>query len=115
MGALKKARAESRAASHMSEFQSRQANAEAVQAVLEKDANSRKLGIAEDAVSAAREGLRIVTEMYREGLASMVDLLDVQAAATMAEGNLVQARHDNRVSGAKVAFTGHPQLAATKE
>ena len=53
--------------------------------------------MARDAVDAAREGLRIVTNQYREGLASMVDLLDTQAAAIMAEGNLVQARHDYQV------------------
>ncbi|MBU1675229.1 TolC family protein, partial [bacterium] len=61
------------------------------------------------------ESLRIVTDMYREGLASMVDLLDVQAAATMTEGNLVQARHDHRVSGARLAFTGVPSATATRE
>ena len=115
IGALRKARAESRAASHMSDFRTRQANAEAVKASLEASANDKKLEVAEDAVAAAREGLRIVTEMYREGLASMVDLLDVQAAATMAEGNLVQARHDHRVSDARMAYTGRPQFAATEE
>ncbi|MBU0741785.1 TolC family protein [bacterium] len=115
VGALKKARAESRAAAHMSDFWSRQARAEAVQAVLAADAAAEKLAVAEDAVAAARESLRIVTDMYREGLASMVDLLDVQAAATMTEGNLVQARHDHRVSGARLAFTGVPSATATRE
>ncbi len=115
VGALKKARAESRAATHMSDFLSRQARTEAVQAGLESNAAAEKLQVATDAVAAAREGLRIVTNMYREGLASMVDLLDVQAAATMAEGNLVQARHDHRVSAAKLAFTGLPHTAASEE
>ncbi len=62
--------------------------------------------MARDAVAAAREGLRIVTNQYREGLASMVDLLDTQAAATMAEGNLVQARHDLAVGLANLEFSG---------
>ncbi|MBC8426227.1 TolC family protein [bacterium] len=115
VGALKKARAESRAAKYMSDFQSRQAHAEAVQAVLEAEAGTEKLAVAEDAVTAARAGLRIVTDMYREGLASMVDLLDVQAAATMAEGNLVQARHDRNVSRARLLFTGVPSAPTSEE
>ncbi len=106
IGAYKQARAESRAASWMHDFQSRQARTEAVQAGFELDAARERLAVARDAVTAAREGLRIVTSMHREGLASMVDLLDVQAAATMAEGNLVQARHDVRVGLAKFVFAG---------
>ncbi len=115
VGALKKARAESRAARYMSDFQARQARTEAIQATLAADAESEKLAVAEDAVTAAREGLRIVTDMYREGLASMVDLLDVQAAATMAEGNLVQARHDRNVSRARLLFTGVPSVPTSEE
>ncbi len=61
---------------------------------------------AQDAVKAAREGLRIVTNQYREGLVGMVDLLDTQAAATMAEGSLVQARHDYFVGLANLEFSG---------
>ncbi len=106
VGELKKARAQHRAADYMSDFRTRQAHVEATQAGLELQAAAEKLQVARDAVVAAREGLRIVDNMYREGLASMVDLLDVQAAATMAEGNLVQARHDYRVGTAKLNFAG---------
>ena len=62
--------------------------------------------MASGAVEAAREGLRIVTNQYREGLAGMIDLLDTQAAANMAEGNLVQARHDFQVGLAQLVFAG---------
>jgi outer membrane protein TolC len=106
VGALRKARAESRAADHMAEFKTRQARVELVQADLEHRAALEKLSVARDAVAAARESLRIVSNMYREGLASMVDLLDVQAMATMSEGNLVQARHDVRVSEARTIYAG---------
>lgn len=106
IGALKQARAESRAASWMHDFQKRQARTEAVQAAHDLEAARERLAVARDAVDAAREGLRIVTNMHREGLASMVDLLDVQAAATGAEGNLVQARHDVRVALAAFVFAG---------
>jgi outer membrane protein TolC len=47
-----------------------------------------------------------VSNQYREGLASMVDLLDVQAAATKTEGDLVQALHDYNVGLASLRFAG---------
>jgi len=106
VGELNKARAQHRAAAHAADFQRRRAHTEAVQAKLELTAARKKLEVARQAVTAAREGLRIVRNMYREGLSSMVDLLDVQARATAAEGNLVQARHDVRVAAARVKFAG---------
>jgi outer membrane protein len=106
LGNIKKARAEARAARHMADFETRQARVQATQALLEVQAATEKVAVAESAVTSALEGLRIVTNQYREGLASMVDLLDTQAAATMAEGNLVQARHDLLVGVANLEFSG---------
>jgi outer membrane protein len=106
VGDIKKARAHKRAAQHMADFETRQAQVQATQALLELKAAHEKVQVAQDAVKAAREGLRIVTNQYREGLASMVNLLDTQAAATMAEGNLVQARHDYHVGLANLEFSG---------
>ena len=105
-GEIKKARAQSRAAGHMVEFETRQAQVEATAAWLAAEAAWEKVTVARGAVGAAREGLRIVTNQYGEGLASMVNLLDTQAAATMAEGNLVQALHDYRVGLANLEYTG---------
>ena len=101
---LKKARAQERAARHMASFETRQAEVQATEAWLNLKSAYDKVGVARDAVTAAREGLRIVTNQYREGLASMVDLLDTQAAATMAEGNLVQALHDYQVGLARLEY-----------
>jgi len=114
-GEIKKARAQSRAASHMADFELRQARVQATQAWLEAQAAREKVLVARNAVAAAREGLRIVTRQYREGLASMVDLLDTQAAATMAEGNLVQARHDFQVGLANLEFAGLPPAKADSD
>jgi len=100
---LRKANAEKRAASHLHDFESRRARHEAQQAWRDVEASKARLAVASSAVDAAREGLRIVTNQYREGLASMVDLLDVQAAATQAEGDLVQAQHDHHVDLARLA------------
>lgn len=115
VGALRKARAQSRAAAHMADFAQRQAGLELDQARREAVAAAERLAVAADAVVSARESLRIVDEMYREGLASMVDLLDVQAMATQAEGDLVRARHDLRVSEARTIYAGAIDPAADRE
>ncbi len=114
LGALKKARAEQRAARYMLDFQERQARVEATEAWLGARAAREKVTVARGAVEAARESLRIVSNQYREGLASMVDLLDVQAAATSAEGNLVQAVHDYDVGLARLAYASGELPAGQK-
>jgi outer membrane protein TolC len=100
---LRKARAERRAAEHRHAFEQRKARHDAQQAYRDAQAALARVRTARGAVEAARASLRIVSNQYREGLASMVDLLDVQAAATRAEGDLVQARHDYRVDLARLA------------
>ena len=106
VGEIKKAKAQSRAAGYMVEFETRRAQVQATEAWLAARAADQKVTVAREAVSAAREGLRIVSNQYAEGLASMVDLLDIQAAAIMAEGNLVQAFHDYRVGLANLEYAG---------
>jgi outer membrane protein len=106
IGEIKKAKAQKRAAEYMVQFQTRQAQVQATEALLDAQAAHEKVMVARGAVDAAREGLRIVTNQYREGLASMVNLLDVQAAAIMAEGNLVQALHDYQVGMANLEYSG---------
>ncbi len=110
IGEIKKAKAQKRAAEHMVDFETRQARVQATEALLTARAAHEKVIVAQGAVDAAREGLRIVTNQYREGLASMVNLLDTQAAAIMAEGNLVQARHDYQVGLASLEFAGAARL-----
>jgi len=106
IGEIKKARADRRAARHMVDFETRQAAVQANEAWLNLKAAHEKVGVARGAVDAAREGLRIVGNQYREGLAGMVDLLDTQAAATMAEGRLVNAVHDFKVGLAQLEYAG---------
>jgi outer membrane protein len=106
IGEIKKAKAQKRAAEYMAQFETRQARVQATEAMLTAQAAHEKVMVARGAVDAAREGLRIVTNQYREGLASMVNLLDTQAAAIMAEGNLVQAFHDYQVGMANLEFSG---------
>ncbi len=106
IGEIKKARAQSRAAHYMVDFETRKAQVEATEAWLNAKAAHEKVLVAREAVEASRAGLKIVTNQYREGLASMVDLLDTQAYATQAEGNLVQALHDFSVGFANLKYSG---------
>jgi outer membrane protein len=103
---IKKAKAQRRAADYMVDFETRQARVQATEALLGARAAHEKVLVARDAVQAARSGLKIVTNQYREGLASMVNLLDTQAYAIQAEGNLVQALHDFSVGLANLEFAG---------
>ncbi len=106
VGEIKKAKAQHRAADYMVAFETRQAQVQATEALLNARAAQQKVLVALDAVDAARAGLKIVTNQYREGLANMVNLLDTQAYATQAEGNLVQAQHDLSVGLADLEYTG---------
>jgi len=113
---IKKAKAQRRAADYMVDFETRQARVQAKEALLDAKAAHEKVVVAREAVEAARSGLKIVTNQYREGLISMVNLLDTQAYATQAEGNLVQALHDFSVGLANLEFAGavNPAAAADK-
>ena len=117
IGEIQKAKAQHRAAEHMVAFETRQAQVQATEAWLNAKAAHEKVLVARDAVDASRAGLKIVTNQYREGLASMVDLLDTQAYATQAEGNLVQALHDLSVGLANLEFASavNPDAAADQK
>jgi outer membrane protein TolC len=110
ISARRQARAKHRAAEHGWNFQTRQARYEAQQAWRDAQAAAERLVVASEAVGAAREGLRIVSDQYGEGLASMTDLLDVQTAEIAAAGGLAQAHHDYNVSLARLEYAaGSPQ------
>jgi outer membrane protein TolC len=109
VAARRQARAEQRAAEYGWNFQTRQARQEAQQAWRDVAAAAQRLTVAREAVGAARESLRIVGDQYGEGLASMTDLLDVQAAEIAAAGGLAQANHDYNVSLARLDYAaGNP-------
>lgn len=113
VGEIRKAKAQRRAAEYMVDFETRQAQVQATEAWLGLKAAHEKVMVASGAVEAARAGLKIVTNQYREGLASMVNLLDTQAYATQAEGNLVQALHDFSVGLANLEFAAAQNPANT--
>jgi outer membrane protein len=51
------------------------------------------IGAAEDAVSSAREQLRLAEQRYSTGVGNIIELGDAQVAYTAAAAQLVQARY----------------------
>lgn len=80
------------------------------EAWLNLNAAREQTGVARAAREQALESLRIVENQYREGLASITDLLDTEAAATGAGLNLSAALFEYNVSlaGLSLATGGYP-------
>jgi len=73
------------------------------QACLELREAEERIIVAATQVASARESLRVTEGRYREGVASMVELLDAQTAMTAAQTNEVQALYDHKIAQAKLA------------
>lgn len=72
---------------------------------------AEQVSVSATAVEQAREAQRILKLRYGQGLATITELLDGQARLEQAEGNLVGARYDLRVSrGALLATLGQLDL-----
>jgi outer membrane protein len=84
-----KARLSRRAAAELLENQRREVALEVTESELRRQEASLKLGSARAALQAAQEGMRLVTLRFRNGLSSMVELLDAEDALNRSRGNLV--------------------------
>jgi len=71
---------------------------EVQEAVLNLQAATERIGVAQKAISQAEAALRIVTDRYQAGLTTIVDLLASEQALTQAQGNLTRALYDWNVS-----------------
>ncbi len=74
------------------------------QAFLESRSSWQAIEVARIAVSQAEEGLRIVKNRYKNGLVTMVDLLDSEVALQQARTHLFRRLHDYKVSSTKLAL-----------
>ncbi|MDB4908507.1 MAG: outer rane efflux protein [Gemmatimonadetes bacterium] len=63
---------------------------------------ARNIALAEEAVTAATEDLRVQTERYRAGIATSLDQLTSELAVTQAELGLVAARYNYQVTRAAI-------------
>jgi outer membrane protein len=64
----------------------------------------QSIHVARTAVEQAREGLRIVTNRYENGLLTIVDLLDAQVALQQAQTQHFKALYDYQVARAELAL-----------
>ncbi len=72
------------------------------QAYLQADSAWRRIHVARAAVTQAEEALRIVTNRYKNGLFTIVDLLNSELALQQAHTNHLQAVHDYKVANASL-------------
>jgi outer membrane protein len=69
----------------------------------------QNISLASDAVTAAREDLRVQTDRYRAGIATSLDRLTSEVAVTQAELGLVAAHYNYQVTRATLeALVGRP-------
>jgi outer membrane protein TolC len=80
----------------------RQVDAEVVRQVALLDAAYRQIAIAAVTVEAATEDFRVLSERYRLGVATSVDLVTSQENLTGAEVDLIQARFDYLIARAEL-------------
>lgn len=86
----------------------RQINAQVTQQVAALFTTYEQIGIAQTNVAAATEDLRVVSERYRVGAATILDVLTSQASLTQAQVNLVQTRYSYLIARAQLeALVGH--------
>ncbi|MEW5765422.1 MAG: TolC family protein [Acidobacteriota bacterium] len=94
------------------EFQARQAlldlqrkvRVEVREAWLRLEAASERVSVSSESEAQARENLRIVELRYKEGMASITDLLDADTALTASALQRAQAVHDERVARARLQW-----------
>ena len=77
---------------------------EVQEALLRSEAAAERVAVTAQSEEQARENQRIVALRYREGLASITDLLDADTALTAAALARAQAVHDLIVSRARLAW-----------
>ncbi|MGH7699104.1 MAG: TolC family protein [Gemmatimonadales bacterium] len=80
----------------------RQVNAQLTQQLAALATTYEQIGIARANVAAATEDLRVQSERYRVGAATILDLLTSQTALTQAEVNLVETRFNYLIARAQV-------------
>ena len=86
----------------------RQVNAQLTQQLAALFTTYQQIGIAQTNLDAAREDLRVVSERYRVGAATILDVLTSEANLTQAEVSVVQARYNYLIARAQLeALLGH--------
>jgi outer membrane protein TolC len=80
-------------AAAMLENDRREVSLQVTESVLRRQEAGLKLESARDAVKAAQEGVRLITLRFQNGLSSMVELMDAEAALNRSRANLVEVEN----------------------
>jgi outer membrane protein TolC len=80
----------------------RQVRSDAARLVTALHFAEENVALAEEAVRAAQEDLRVQTERYRAGISTLLDELTSQVALTQAELGRVAARYNYQVTRASL-------------
>lgn len=102
VSAIEKATADLRASRANRAGREQQLHAELSSALNQLDAARRRVTLSSLVARQAREGLDIVTEKYRLGSASSLELTDAQVAHTGAKAEQVRARYDCQTAIARI-------------
>ena len=98
VGKVKSARANREKANHEYNLLGHKIEVEVREAFLETQASWESIAVARGATEQADESLRIIENQYDEGLATITDLLDTEAAATASKLSLAQAMFEYNLS-----------------
>ena len=80
-------------AAAMLENDRREVSLQVTESVLRRQEAGLRLVSARDAVKAAQEGVRLITLRFQNGLSSMVELMDAEAALNRSRANLVEVEN----------------------
>jgi outer membrane protein TolC len=95
--ALAESRFQRQRASTMQEHLAQTIRLQVQRAYLDFETAARRISVSEQAVTQAEESVRIIRNRYKEGLATVTELLQVETALTAAKGNHLRALFDQRV------------------
>ena len=102
VGKVKSARAKKEKAQHEYNLLGHKIEVEVRESYLATQASWESIAVARGAAEQADESLRIVENQYDEGLATITDLLDTEAAATASKLSLAQAMFEYNLSLARL-------------
>jgi outer membrane protein TolC len=110
--ATKKAESDARTARSMMEQAMQAVKLDAQQSYLSLQESKERINAATQALVEAKESKRLADLRYKGGLSTQVEVLDAQAALTLAQTNYVTAQYDCQVALAKLehAVGGHDQM-----
>ena len=113
IGKIKSRKAGREKARYQESLMRHKVEVEVREAYLDTRAAEQMIGVAAQATEQAEESLRILENQYREGLATITDLLDTELAATNSRLSYVQALYEYNLALARVSLVtgGFPTLA----